>query len=439
MTGEEVYPTLYSIRESPVQRGVIWTGANDGPFHVTRDNGVTWTNITPSDLPPGGRVAMIDPSPHRAGSAYYAVYRYLLGDFAPYVYETNDFGRTWKRLTTGSNGIPADDPVRVVREDPSRAGLLYAGTEFGMYVSLDDGANWQPLQLNLPVVPINDIKVFRKDLLVATQGRSFWILDDLTPLHQATASLASAPATLLKPRDAYRMRYSVDAGFGRASGPWMPQYPQPGAMIDYYLASAPAGSVLLDISDSTGKLVRTFSSTRGEVRDTTPPTDEESFGRRGSAAIRIPATVGLNRFIWDLTYPGPDDRNGAPQDDGPMVVPGTYKVRLRVVGGRGDTLSTTTDQMQTLVVREDPRVLADGVTLADLREQLLFNLRVRDLVSDANRAAGRLRSTRSRLRTPPGRALTPFTAYVRWKRPCSRRRSATARRACWRTSRISIQ
>ncbi|MGE5199731.1 MAG: WD40/YVTN/BNR-like repeat-containing protein, partial [Rhodospirillaceae bacterium] len=182
VTGEEFYSTLYAISESPLEKGVIWTGSNDGPFSVTRDGGKTWARVTPKDLPEGGRVAFIDPSPHRRGSAYYAVYRYLLGDYAPYIYRTNDYGATWARLTDGRNGIPADTPTRVVREDPDREGLLYAGTEFGMYVSFDDGAHWQPFQLDLPNVPVTDIKVHHDDLVIATQGRSFWIMDDLTPL-----------------------------------------------------------------------------------------------------------------------------------------------------------------------------------------------------------------------------------------------------------------
>jgi len=150
VTGEEVYSTLYAIRESPRQKGLIWTGSNDGVFSVSRDDGKTWTNVTPKDLPPGGRVQNIEPSPHRAGTAYYAVYRFLLGDFAAYAYRTDDFGRTWKRITDGTNGIAPDEPVRVVREDPDRAHLLYAGTEFGMYVSFDDGAHWQPFQYARP-------------------------------------------------------------------------------------------------------------------------------------------------------------------------------------------------------------------------------------------------------------------------------------------------
>ena len=396
MTGEEVYPTLYSIRESPVQRGVIWTGSNDGPFYVTRDNGVTWTNVTPKDLPPGGRVAMIEPSPRRAGTAYYAVYRYLLGDFAPYLYRTDDFGKSWTRLTTGTNGIPADDPTRVVREDPDRSGLLYAGTEFGMFVSFDDGGHWQQFQLNMPVVPINDIKVFRKDLLVATQGRSFWIIDDLTPLHQVTAQVAAAPLTLFKPRDAYRMRYQGGGGFGRGRGPAAPQYPAPGATIDFYLGRS-GGPVTLDVLDESGKLVRSFSSEAGAAAETVGGggEEDEDTPRRARPAPRVPKEQGLNRFTWDLTYPGPRDGAGRAGGGGPTAVPGRYLVRLTANG---------VTQTQPLVVREDPRVAKDGVTLADLRDQFDHNMRVRDLVSDVNRAVARLRATQTRLRDASGAA-----------------------------------
>lgn len=394
MTGEEVYPTLYSIRESPVQRGVIWTGSNDGPFYVTRDNGATWTNVTPKDLPPGGRVAMIDPSPHRAGSAYYAVYRYLLGDFEPYIYKTDDFGKSWKRLTTGENGIPSDDPTRVVREDPDRPGLLYAGTEFGMYISFDDGGHWQPFQLNLPVVPINDIKVFRKDLLVATQGRSFWIIDDLTPLHQVTTQVASASATLFAPRDAYRMHYQAGGGFGRGRGPSAPEYPPPGAMIDFYLGRAPTGPVTLEILDAAGKLVRGFSSERGGAGTGAATEEEHEEGpRRARPMPRVTNQQGLNRFIWDLTYPGPRNGEGRVGVGGPVAVPGRYQVRLTANG---------VTQVEPLVVREDPRVTSDGVTLADLRDQFEHNMRVRDLVSEVNRAVARVRAAQVRLRGASG-------------------------------------
>ncbi len=217
VTGEEFYSTLYAISESQLEPGVIWTGSNDGPFYVTRDNGKTWKNITPPDLPPGGRVQYIDPSPHRKGSAYYAVYRYLLGDFKPYIYKTDNYGSTWTRLADGTNGIPADWPMRVVREDPVREGLLYAGTEFGMFISFDDGGHWQPFELNLPNVPVTDIKVHHKDLVVATQGRSFWILDDVTPLRQIDAQTAATAQVLFKPRDAVRARLGGGRGGGRGA------------------------------------------------------------------------------------------------------------------------------------------------------------------------------------------------------------------------------
>src|SRR5688500_3504851 len=173
VTGEEYYSTLYAIRESLHEPGVIWTGANDGPFHLTRDNGRTRTKITPPNQPPGCRVQNIEPSPHRRGSAYYAVHCYLTGDFSPYLWRTDDYGRTWTLLSTGDNGIPADHPTRVVREDPEREGLLFAGTEFGMFVSFDNGARWQSLQLNLPATPVTDLRVHQGDVVLSTQGRSF--------------------------------------------------------------------------------------------------------------------------------------------------------------------------------------------------------------------------------------------------------------------------
>src|SRR3712207_3622728 len=319
VTGEEFYSTLYAIRESPLERGVIWTGANDGPFFVSRDNGRTWTNVTPRGLPPGGRVQNIEPSPHRRGSAYYAVHRYLLGDWKPYIYRTNDYGRTWTLLTPGTNGIPGDHPTRVVREDPDRSGLLYAGTEFGVFVSFDNGARWYPLQLNLPRTPITDMKVHRKDLVVSTQGRSFWILDDLTPLHQAGDRVLAARAHLFRPRTAYRIRYSTRFGGAeseRPAAPDEPQYPPAGAVIDYWLRGDATGPVTLEILDPRGQVIRSFSSEappsparaaqdtagagRREDEPGMPMTPSERLG-----TPRLPVGPGLNRFVWDFAYAGP--------------------------------------------------------------------------------------------------------------------------------------
>jgi photosystem II stability/assembly factor-like uncharacterized protein len=407
VTGEEMYATLYAIRESPVAPGVIWTGANDGPIHVTRDGGKSWANVTPPDLPPGGRVQNVEPSPRRAGAAYVAVVRYLLGDFAPYIYKTEDYGKSWTRLTTGTNGIPADAPTRVVREDPDRAGLLYAGTEFGMYLSFDDGAHWRPFQLNLPITPVTDIRVHRQDLVLSTQGRSFWILDDLTPLHQMSDAAAGG-ASLFAPRPAIRYRYR--AGFGGIEGDRgatedTPQYPAPGAMIDYWLPTAGA-PVTIDILRADGTVVRGFSS--DSLRDTTTT-------RAG--APRLPSRAGLNRVIWDMSYAGPWSPTPTQRGrSGPMAAPARYSVRL-TTGGRTMT--------QPLELRADPRALKDGITQATLEAQVAHNLRVRDLVSDANRAAEELRAARVRL-TANGAAAPPalialegelLTPTVRYSKP----------------------
>ncbi|MDP9348813.1 MAG: hypothetical protein M3P24_06690, partial [Gemmatimonadota bacterium] len=302
VTGEETYSTLYAIRESPLEPGVIWTGANDGPFHVTRDGGKTWRNVTPRGQPAGCRVQNIDPSPHRKGSAYYAVLCYLLGDFRPYLWRTDDYGRSWTRITAG---IPADHPTRVVREDPDREGLLYAGTEFGMWVSLDNGARWQPLQLNLPHTPVTDLKVHRGDLVLSTQGRSFWILDDLTPLHQWRDGVAGAH--LFRPREAVRMRY--ETGFGGVesgrSTPDAPRYLPAGAVIDYLLPDTSA-AVTLEIVDAAGRVVRAFSSEGAGERTQSPAEPgmrAPTLERVGTP--RLPREAGLNRWMWDLAHPGP--------------------------------------------------------------------------------------------------------------------------------------
>src|SRR6478672_5760330 len=191
MTGEEVYSALYSMRSSRLEPGVFWTGSNDGPVWVTRDNGKTWKNVTPVGLPPGGRVHTIEDSPHRRGSAYVSAYRMYMNDFKPYLYMTNDYGAHWTLLTDGANGIPADQPMHVVREDPEQEGLLYAGTLEGAYVSFDLGKHWQSLQQNLPATPVTDLKIHHGDLLASTMGRSFWVMDDIAPLRQLAASVTS--------------------------------------------------------------------------------------------------------------------------------------------------------------------------------------------------------------------------------------------------------
>jgi photosystem II stability/assembly factor-like uncharacterized protein len=383
-TGEEVYSTLYSIRESPATKGLIWTGSNDGLIFVSRNDGETWANVTPKDLPPGGRVQNIEPSPLRPGTAYAAIYRYLLGDFAPYIYRTDDYGKTWKRLTDGKNGIAADEPTRVVREDPDRPKLLYAGTEFGMYVSFDDGEHWQNFQMNLPVTPVTDIKVAHKDLVISTQGRSFWVLDNLTPLHQLDKA-ATAQNYLFTPREAVR---SVGRGGGGGLNPSLLRYPQVGAQIDYYLSSAPSDDIKMEILDSAGKVVRTLTSAASAAdepsADAAPADDEEGGFRLRGGPTRLEKTAGPHRFTWDLRYPGPWASANRPEGPGgPAAVPAKYSVRLTVG-------SWTSTQPFTLI--EDPRNTKAGLTEAALREQFEHNMRVRDLVSDANKLVARVRA-----------------------------------------------
>ena len=387
-TGEEVYSTIYAVRESPVQQGVIWAGSNDGLVHVTRDDGKSWANVTPKGLPPGGRVQNIDPSPRRAGTAYVAIYRYLLGDFAPYLYRTDDFGAHWTKIV---KGFAADEPTRVVREDPDRAGLLYAGTEFGMYVSFNNGAEWKPFQMNLPRTPVTDIKVAHKDLVLSTQGRGFYILDNLTALHR-TQTLT--PLTLFQPRDAVRT-----PGRGRSSG----------AQIDYYLAET--GDLRLEILDSVGNLVRAFTTaaapSRAEAALAAADDEEEGSFRPRTPPARLDKSAGLHRFVWDLRYPGPLPSLA----NGPVAVPGSYMVKLTA-----GPVSFT----QPLSIVEDPRVAADGVTISDLRQQFEHNLQVRELVSDTNRLVAKARADKNsalleKLVTPPIRYSQPaFQTQVQY-------------------------
>jgi hypothetical protein len=440
MTGEEVYAALYSMRSSRLEPGVFWTGSNDGPVFVTRDNGKTWKNVTPP-MPPGGRVHTIEDSPHRRGSAYVSVYRMYFNDFKPYLYMTNDYGAHWTLLTDGSNGIPIDQPMHVVREDPEQEGLLYAGTLEGAYVSFDQGKHWQTLQQNLPATPVTDIKVHHGDLLISTMGRSFWIMDDIAPLRQLAASVtrpsrsratesqagqvgrvgqvgtnndvvpaamqspaapgrpssagstvkagpAAAPRAAIKPFDgsnvflfspapAYRVHYQPMMG-----RPDAPEYPPAGARIDYYLA-APSGEAKLEILDAAGKIVRTYSSASSGAA----PTGRGGGRRGGGLPSVLPTKVGMNRFVWDLRYPGGasgggDGEGGGFGGQGPLVAPAIYKARLTAGG---------VTRTESITVKIDPRVAKDGVTAVDLAEQTKFALKVRDALAEARQLSQRVR------------------------------------------------
>jgi photosystem II stability/assembly factor-like uncharacterized protein len=383
VTGEEHFSVIYEIQESTHEPGVIWVGSNDGPVHLTRDGGKTWKDVTPKELGPYGRVQTVEVSPHDRAKAYVCVLRHQLGDFAPYVFRTTDYGASWTRIATGRNGIPADHPVRVVREDPARRGLLYAGTEFGIFISFDDGVSWQPFQLNLPATPVTDIKVVKEDLALSTMGRSFWILYDLTALREVSPALLEKSAHLFKARPAYRLRGFEFEEFPRPPDPDEPQYPPSGANIHYFLGQEATGGIRLEILDASGKLIREYSD-RADGEKTVPadPPSMREWRLEAVGTPRLAKGKGLHRFVWDLRYPGPwhsnPERSGR---RGPMVPPGTYQARL--------TVGATT-QTVPIEVRMDPRVTKEHILVADVRAQSELALKARDALSAARVLAARL-------------------------------------------------
>lgn len=399
-TGVEVYANILAFEESPHQAGLLWAGSDDGLVHLSRDAGKTWTNVTPAAMPEWGAVNMIELSPHAAGRAFLAVHKYKLRDPRPYLFRTDDYGRTWTLLTSGTNGIPADVPTRVVREDPRRRGLLYAGTESGIFVSFDDGRRWQPFQLNLPIVPITDLRLHRDDLVVSTQGRSFWVLDDVTPLREAAGGAADAWTTprLLPPRDTYRMRQAK-----------RDTNPPNGAFIHYWLPAEPKQEVLLEIFDAAGRLVEAFSSEH-------PPRPNPEFpfdfmGHYGGDRL-VPKKAGLNRFVWDLRHPVVDFPAGTIVWGflgGPRAVPGTYRVKLSMGAW---------SQEQSLALKKDPRL---GASQTDFEAQLALMLRMRTALNRTYDGVRTIRAVRRQAHdiverleaagqdvTPLGKAMAAF-------------------------------
>jgi photosystem II stability/assembly factor-like uncharacterized protein len=359
-TGPEIYDTIFAFEESPHQPGFLWAGTDDGLVHVSSDGGENWKNITPQDMPEWGTVNMIELSPHDPGRAFIAVHRYRLDDFTPYVFRTEDYGKSWTRLTV-NNGIPPNHFVRVVREDPDRKGLLYAGTEFGMYVSFDDGKAWQPFQLNLPVVQISDMVIKENDLVVATHGRSFWILDDLTPLRQINEEVVASKAFLFKPRDAYRL-----PGSSRR-GPRLGKNPTPGAVIYLYLSQGFKEQPKIEILDSGGRVILSLSSQENPAVSFKP---------------------GMNRLVWDLRYPEAQITKGTilfSPNIGPAAVPGAYQVRLS---------AGAWNQTQSFDVKKDPRL---STTQADFQAQFDLAVKVRDKVTDTHAAIQKIRGIRNQL------------------------------------------
>ncbi len=386
ITGEEFYSAIYSLRESKLQQGLIWTGANDGVVFVTHDGGQAWQDVTPQQLPPGGRVDCVEPSPHDSAKAYIAVLRYQLGDWRPYVYKTEDYGQHWTLLTDGTNGIPADYPVRVVREDPQREGLLFAGTEYGVFVSFDDGQTWQAFQQNLPITPVTDIKIHRGDLVLATMGRGFWIVDDINPLRQ---SFDTSGPFLFEPQTSWRYRYGQYKGTDAVCAP---DYPSPSVIIDYYLSEKATQPLHLEIWDVQGRLVRAFSSADTATRLEPQPRDMQTGSERPFSVVRhLKDEQGLHRFRWDMRHTGVWHQQKRQRwRGGPLVAPGTYTVRLFV---DGQVLA------RAFTLKADPRVLAAGITQEDLEAQEALCLKVVALLSDARQLAAQLKQERKALET----------------------------------------
>ncbi|HEX8967597.1 MAG TPA: glycosyl hydrolase, partial [Chloroflexota bacterium] len=430
-SGAEIYCTIFAFRESPHERGVFWAGSDDGLIHISRDGARSWQDITPPDLPKWAMISVIEPSPHQPGTVYVAATCYKSDDTRPYLYRTDDYGSTWTPITAG---LPADEFTRVIRADPNRRGLLYCGTERGIHVSFDDGGSWQRLETNLPITPIWDLVVKGTDLVAATHGRAFWILDDLTPLHQVQSDVADQPAYLFKPRDTvryrlygraqgkssthtnYKMTGPVTVAFRRVetpSGAFQEAFldagrnPPEGVIIHYWLKDA-SSAVRLAILDAQGNEVRSFTSKRpaaaASLTETEGATEGEVQQETGEEEVAepeaegngpwAPARAGMNRFIWDYRWEKPVKVEGKSRGSreealenvgGPRAVPGEYQVRLTV----GDQSFT-----QPLHLLADARL---PVSAEDLRAQFELKLAIRERISDTSKAINRIRRMRAQV------------------------------------------
>lgn len=383
-SSSEYYDTIFAVAESPVQRDLIWAGSDDGLVHLTTDGGKHWTDVTPKELPQWSRVNLIEPSFDQAGTAYLAADLHFYDDYRPMIFKTTDFGKNWTTLT---NGLPPNNYVHSVRQDPKRKALLYAGTERGIYVSFDDGANWQSLQLNLPVSPVYDTAVHGDALAVATHGRAFWMIDDIAPLREASETITASNAHLYTPAVAFRERASAGiAGGGAVLNAAM--NPPSGAVIDYYLKSASAEPISLEILNQQGQVVRRFTAKQAEKG-------------QPQSATQLTAHAGMNRFVWNFRIDGPKPLAGLVVQElrsgGALVPPGTYQVKL-TAGGENLTVP--------LEVKADPRVKA---TQADLEKQFAFAVKIQDRVTQIYDTARQIRQAREKLasqRTAAGATQT---------------------------------
>ncbi len=395
-TSIEYYDTIFTVIESPVKQGLIWVGSDDGMVHLTRDGGQHWDDVTPKNMPEWMQVNSIEASPFDPGTAYFAGTLYKFDDNRPFLYKTTDYGKSWRQI---DNGIPRDAFTRCIREDPNRKDLLYAGTETGIYVSLNGGAKWQSLQLNLPVTPVTDLAIQKREheLVAATQGRAFWIFDDTELLAQLTDGIANDNVHLFQPKHTYRGAFGRGFIPGLSGAANVGSNPPNGAVVYYWLKNKPEGEVTLEFLDDSGKLVKKFSSNPPRPRANLQATsseqaemeEEEGGPRRGGGVRRVPANEGLNQFVWDLRYPDATNFPGmilwAGSVRGPEVVPGTYQVRLTVNGK---------SQTQRFEVRPDPRL---KTTPEQYAAQLELALQIRDKVSQTNQAVIQIRDVRKQI------------------------------------------
>ncbi|MDA7694531.1 hypothetical protein OAP80_03705 [Flavobacteriaceae bacterium] len=374
ITGEEFYSTIYSIRESRIKKGQIWVGSNDGLIHVTQDGGDTWKNVTPKNIPGGGRVDSVEPSKHDPDTAYITILRYQLGDWAPHIYRTKDKGESWKLIV---NGIPNDYPVRVVREDPIREGLLFAGTEFGMYISKDAGDSWAEFQKNLPITPITDLKIHRNDLVLSTMGRSFWIMDDI---HFLRTDINLAQPALIEPIETVRYRYTLP----RAK---VNEYLAPGVFINYYLDNNEYKTVSISFFDEKGQLINSFTN---ETKDEIDKSEYDMQLSRFTVIKTSNVTLnkGFNRFRWNLKHQGIVGKKKGKNLTGPLVKPGTYKVQITLDGQQ-----TLTDE---IVVLKDPKTDTSEIALGELED---FQLKLLDKIGEVNQLAEEMKTSIAKIKS----------------------------------------
>src|SRR5579862_962326 len=371
LTGASKQGVIFTIAPSPLQAGEIWVGSDTGLIHLTRDGGKTWSDTTPPGLTEWSKVTRLEASHFDSGTAYAAIDRHRLDDYRAYLFRTRDYGKTWTPLTAG---IPEPAYLNAIREDPVRRGLLYAGTELGVYVSFDDGEHWQSLQLNLPVCSVRDIDIRGYDLAIATNGRSFWIMDDIAALREANKDVAAAAAWLYEPARA--IRTASEAFQGTPLPPEIPQAPNPpdGAIIDYFLAGVANDPVTLEILDAKNQIVRKFASTdKTPARDHAEPLADVWI----TPPRRITSRAGMNRFVWDLRY-------AAPGMAGPQVLPGTYQVRLSVAGR---------SYSQTVDVALDPR---SGASREDLESQFDLSMKAVHSMEQAARAMAEVQADQTK-------------------------------------------